>query len=357
VAAAAAMGCGAGLAVWMPGTTAFPSVTSAGQGTVPALQALPSAAPARSLPPPQAVAVPLPSLLAQPSPEAPSPPLPVSASLSLPPPVAAIARPSLPPLAAESDILARAPRAPEALRFAAAPEIMVLQFASLADQADTLNRAAALLERAGYPRDRVLDPAEMGRRIRAAGDTPERVYLGHDYRAADLLRFFAVADRTGTPLTPGEQRLRRLVAEWGWTPGTTAALITLVRDDRAAGLDPAARATILRHELSHGLYFTSPAYARFARLFWAERLTEAERGRFRTFLASEGYDTGDDDLVVNETQAYLMHTADARFFNTAVVGIPARRLDALRVLFLSGMPPGWLRDCTAAPTAAPGPPR
>lgn len=346
----------------MPGTDAFPFVTSAGQqAAAPAQQAPPSAVPARSLPPSQAVAALLPPSLAPPQsaplspgafPGASPSPLPVSASLSLPPP-AAIARPALPPLAIESDILARAPQAPEALRFAAAPEIVVLQFASLADQADTLNRAAALLERAGYPRDRVLDLAEMDRRIRAAGDTPERVYLGHDYRAADLLRFFAVADRAGTPLTPGEQRLRRLVAEWGWTPGITAALITLVRDDHAAGLDPAARATILRHELSHGLYFTSPAYARFARLFWAERLTEAERGRFRTFLASEGYDTGDDDLVVNETQAYLMHTADARFFNAAVVGIPARRLDALRVLFLSGMPPGWLRDCTAAP----GPPR
>ena len=263
----------------------------------------------------------------------------------------AAARP-LPALATEVDILARAPRAPEALRFALAPAIMVVQFATLADQADTLNRTAAFVERAGYPHDRVLDIPDLDRRIRAAGDTPERVYLGHDYRASDVLRFFAAAEREGAALTPGERWLRRMTVEWGWTAGTEAALITLVRDDHDPGLDRAARATILRHELSHGLYFTSPAYLQYAGSFWAERLTEAERGHFRRFLASEGYDTGNEDLVVNETQAYLMHTADTRFFNPSVVGIPGRRLDALRGLFLAGMPPGWLRDCTAAPGAS-----
>jgi hypothetical protein len=268
-------------------------------------------------------------------------------------PVTPAVQPALPPMASEAVILARAPESTEAYRFALAPSIFVLQFPSLAEQASTLNRVAAWLEKLGFPRDRLLGTAELEQRIRASGDTPETFYSGHDYRATDLLGFFAEADRAGTALTSGETSLRRMMAEWGWRAGTNAALITLVRRDDAAGLDVAARATILRHELSHGLYFTSPDYAHYAAQFWADALSHDERDRFRRFLAGEGYDTGIDDLVINETQAYLMHTADRRFFNAAAVGIPERRLDVLRTLFLLGMPPGWLRDCTAVPPKAP----
>lgn len=259
----------------------------------------------------------------------------------------------LPPLAGEAAILDRPAAATEAFRFELQPEIMVLQFASLAEQANALNRAAALIEKLGFPRDRVLDDAEMERRIRAGGATPDSFYYGHDYRAADLLRFFAEADRAGVPLTAGETWLRRSVDGWGWRDGTNAALISLVRDDPSSGLDRAARATILRHELSHGLYFVSPEYARYSLRFWQEQLTAAERAAFVRFLAAEGYDTAIEDLVVNETQAYLMHTPGERFFNARAVGLTTARLDGLRALFLTGMPPGWLRDCTVLPRRAP----
>ena len=57
--------------------------------------------------------------------------------------------------------------------------------------------------------------------------------------------------------------------------------------------------------------------------------------------------------MINETQAYLMHTADSRFFNAQVLGMSQDALDHLRAAFLLGMPPGWLRDCTAVPPAPP----
>ena len=84
-----------------------------------------------------------------------------------------------------------------------------------------------------------------------------------------------------------------------------------------------------------------------ANSFGREILTAAERAGFRNFLAREGYDTGIGDLVINETQAYLMHTTDKHFFSAQAVGITEERLGMLRGLFLTGMPPGWLRDCTA----------
>lgn len=319
----------------------------------PQLAAPQQAAP-RMLPPPQpppaatspptvtaAFAPPSPPILQPPAPS-PLQPAPLQPALVQPPIVLT-----------EAEVLARAPAGVEAYRFAPAPEIFVLQFGSLAEQARALNRAAALIEKAGYPRDRVLDLAELDRRIRAEGAEPDSFYYGHDYRAADLVRFFEMLRAAGLPPSEGEAALARMIESWGWTRNTNAALISLVREDRAAGLGPAVRATILRHELSHGLYFTSPAYARYAHEFWSGMLTQPERGKFRAFLASEGYDTGIEDLVINETQAYLMHTANDRFFNAQAIGISDRRLEALRVLFLTGMPPGWLRDCTTVPVRSP----
>ncbi len=44
-----------------------------------------------------------------------------------------------------------------------------------------------------------------------------------------------------------------------------------------------------------------------------------------------------------------MHTATPLFFLAKAVGIPEDRIDLLRGLFLTGMPPGWLRNCTSVP--------
>ena len=270
-------------------------------------------------------------------------------ALQQPPRLAIVA----PPLATEAEILADAPNEMKIYRFAPQPAIVVLQFPTLAAQARMLNRAAALLEKNGFPRDRLLDDAELDRRIRDSGSSPETFYYGHDYRAADLVRFFAMADQAGTALTPEERRLHGLIGEWGWRDGpVVGALISLARFDPEAGLDSQARATILRHELSHGAYFTTPAYAAYALRFWEESLSARDRALFTAFLARDGYDPGLSDLMVNEAQAYLMHTVDRRFFSAGALGMPEARLDVLRGAFLTGMPPGWLRDCTTLPGAA-----
>jgi hypothetical protein len=150
-------------------------------------------------------------------------------------------------------------------------------------------------------------------------------------------------------LTAGEAQLRQRIAAWGWRPDSTGALISLVQANQAAGVDDMMRATILRHELSHGLYFTSPDYARYTRQFWDGTLTAAERSNIRRFLDRDGYDVSIDDLVVNESQAYLVHTTNPQFFTAQSVGMTEQRLALLRGLFVTGMPPGWLRDCTLVP--------
>src|SRR5215831_15291531 len=93
------------------------------------------------------------------------------------------------------------------------PAILVLDFASLRRQGLMLNRVAALIEKAAEPRDRVLSDGELDQAIRAHGDTVETYYYGHDYRASDLARFFALADRDGVRLTAEEQTLRSLLRQ------------------------------------------------------------------------------------------------------------------------------------------------
>ena len=229
-------------------------------------------------------------------------------------------------------------------RFAANPRILVLDFPSLREQGLMLNRVAALVEKAGLPRERVLNDAELAQAIAARGDTPETFYYGHDYSARSLRRFFALADA----LNAEERELRALLEQERWLrPGAVGGFISIPRVGADARITARARATILRHELSHGAFFTDAAYAAYVRWFWSAALSEAERAGVRRFLASEGYDAGIEELMVNEMQAYLMFTDDPRFFAPAMVGMTMERVGVLRMRFLAGMPAGWLRETLA----------
>jgi hypothetical protein len=293
------------------------------------------------------VAPPAPVPVAPPAPApAPAPPV-VTPSPAVPAPVFPVRT------ASEDEILADAPEQITIFRFAPNPHVLVLDFPTLRQQGMMLNRVAAFVEKAGQPHDRVLTDAELDAAIRAAGETVETYYYGHDYRAADLTRFFALADRDKVQLTAEEEQLRALLKQEGWfAPDAVGALISIPRLGTEKFLDESARATILRHELSHGEYFTDPAYAAFTRRFWGTVMDDDDRTRFRAFLGNQGYDTGLEDLMINEMQAYLMHTPDQRFFNARAVGLSQDRLDRLRIAFVAEMPRGWLRD----ETPAPGPP-
>ena len=132
------------------------------------------------------------------------------------------------PLADEATILAA--RAPDMLvfRYREAPAVLVLSFPSLRQQGYMLDRVAAFVEKAGVPRDRVLADPELDAAIRQSGDTRETYYYGHDYRVADIARFFAAADRDGIVLNVEEVRLRTLLQQLGMlSPGAVGALISI----------------------------------------------------------------------------------------------------------------------------------
>jgi len=256
------------------------------------------------------------------------------------------AEPELPiEIATVAQILAHHPTNLSIIRLAENPQIVVLDFASLKRQRIMLDRVAALIEKAGLPRDRILNAGELDRAVKADGDVDAGFYYGHDYSAASLRRFFTIADRAHVPLTPEEALLRHLLDQLGWLkPDTMAGLISAPGVGANANVTAAARDTILTHELSHGEYFSDPAYASYVHRFFLGTMTPAEQAAFRTYLAGEGYDSTNAELIENETQAYLLFTPDPEFFSPSQVRMtPARRAE-LRTQFLHDMPTGWLKD-------------
>ena len=252
--------------------------------------------------------------------------------------------------ATEAEILAHEATALTIFRFAPNPKILVLDFPDLRQQGLMLNRAAALMEKKGLPRDRVLTDKELDEAIAAHGDTMESYYYGHDYATADLTRFFRLADAQGLKLRPEEELLRALLKQEGALAlDAGMALISIPRAGSAEGVDLGLRTGILRHELSHGEFFTNPAYVAYVRRFWAEGLDATFREAFRRYLVGQDYDVDLGDLLINEMQAYLMHTTDPRLFSAQVLGVSPERFAVMQAQFLLHMPAGWLRECTAGP--------
>ncbi|HEV7264414.1 MAG TPA: hypothetical protein VGN83_05780 [Falsiroseomonas sp.] len=273
-----------------------------------------------------------------------APPAPV-VLVPVPLPATPVPAPTAIALASEAEIFANRSAELVIRRLASNPEVLVLDFPTLGEQARMLNRIAALVEKAGLPRDRVLDDAALDVAVRAGGGTAETFYYGHNYRAADLARFFTLADRDGVRLTAEEERLRALLSDLGWLRlDAGGALVSVPQEGVEPWLDARARAAMLRHELSHGEFFTNPAYAALVWRFWRDMLTEEERQRFRTVLTTASYDAAQEEVMANEAHAFLFHTGDDRFFSPAMAGLSPERAAAIRDSFVAAMPPGWLRD-------------
>ena len=266
-----------------------------------------------------------------------------------PPPAAAVQATLDIPVATASiaAIDARRGEDPALFRLDVDPAVLVLDFPDLHPQALMLNRVAALIEKAGMPHDEILTETDLQGRIRQAGKEPDRYYYGHDYRAADLARFFRLAESQHMPLNPYETWLRDFLEREGWMKdGAVGALISI--PGLVGDIDANARTVIFRHELSHAVYFTDPAYVALTQHLWNDMLTGEERAAIRAFLGKDGYDTADEDLMANEGQAYLIHTLDPRYFTPAAIGMSPARAAALRASFIAAIPKAWLRDSALA---------
>lgn len=240
-------------------------------------------------------------------------------------------------------------------RWAEWPDTVVLQFPDLESQGAALNRLAAWREKSAAPRDRLLDDLALATLIHGQGDSPALFYGGHDYRLRDVAAFFALAERQHLPLNPEEQHLRDQLRRQGWLTesaegaapeGRERVLISFTdlqtdnpRTRHDETVDGVRRHSVLLHELSHARFFLDPAYRQRCHWLWHQALSASEREQFRKRLGDAGYDGEQLELLINETQALLLHTADSRAFQPATFGLSPTRVETLRRQFEQGGDP------------------
>lgn len=241
-------------------------------------------------------------------------------------------------------------------RLADNPDIYVFDFPSLAQQGAMFNRLVALVERTEAPRDRPLTDDELADLIRSLGRQPTTFAFGNDFRTSELVKFFNLAEFRNVPLNEDEVLLRDfLVANeliklrFGFYQLSLPDRVILsIPQEQAAGgpdsvpISHATRTTILHHEMSHAEYYTNEAYADYCVRFWAEEMSETERKAMRDYLSAKNYDPNNEELMINEMQAYLFHTLDSNAFNPRNVALPPGAIERLRQRFWGGKPPSRL---------------
>ena len=241
-------------------------------------------------------------------------------------------------------------------RLAANPDIYVFNFLSLAQQGEMFNRVVALIERTEAPHDRVMSDGELAELIRSLGRKPATFVFGNDFRTSELVKFFNLAELGRIPLNEFELLLRdflvandliRLRFGFYQINLPDRVVLSIPQEQSADGADSvvisrATRMAIFRHELSHAEYYTNDSYAEYCSSFWNDVMTQDERKAMRQYLAGKNYDANNEELMINETQAYLFHTPEGSAFNPRNVPLPPGAIDRLRERFWGGKPPSHL---------------
>ena len=185
----------------------------------------------------------------------------------------------------------------EVFRWDLFPDILVVDTISLALQDRIFTRLAYFVEKKGF-RGKLLTNAQLAGR---------HGWNAHDYGPDALAAFYNTASDWWFPLNPEEYAMEELALREGIlvhdgehvAPGM-GGVLSLTRSS-----SDIERRYLLTHESFHGIFFSSPEYRQFCFGVW-DSLPPSERGFYRSFLASLGYDSDQRFLAVNEFQAYLM---------------------------------------------------
>lgn len=233
------------------------------------------------------------------------------------------------------------------------PSIFIFDFPSLTQQGRSFNRITQLSEQQiTEPYPRVLNNQELAKHIEAARRTLADFAFGHDVLLSELVQFFNLADRDKIELNPEEVAIRDfldsqgLIRNWrgiyqALKSGIVILSIPQAQEKRETEprVTDGARQAILLHELSHGEFYANSYYATYCRRFWNDSLSDSQREAFKKFLSSYNYSTTADELLINETQAYLMFTPDTASFSAKKLGVSNEELAAMRDAFRKGKPP------------------
>jgi hypothetical protein len=182
----------------------------------------------------------------------------------------------------------------EVFAWARVPEVLIFDTATYEVQERYFRRLAFFVEK----------PGTAGTIPSLAEVEGRRSWNAHDYRAADLARFYSLA--ADGPLTAEETRLREVLLANGiirrtgasFEPGA-GAVLSISRESSAT-----LRELLITHEAFHGVFFALPAFQEACRAAW-DALDHDERSAWIAYFDLKGYNTADPYLVVNEFQSYL----------------------------------------------------
>jgi len=233
------------------------------------------------------------------------------------------------------------------------PNIYVFDFKGLNNQGRSFNRITQFTEQqTTEPYPKVLNNLELSRYIEAARRTQADFAFGHDVLVGELVQFFNYALRDKVELNPEEILVRDFLTEQGlvrfWRgfyqamrPDVMILAVPQTQDRKANEpmVRTGARYAILLHELAHGEYYTNTHYQKFCQRFWYETLTENQREAFKKFLGNFNYAVNNEELLINEMQAYLMFTPDPKSFSARKLGVSDAELDQMRSAFRRASPP------------------
>ena len=241
------------------------------------------------------------------------------------------------------EILMNLERNAGAFRFSRQPRVLILDFPKLSQQGGAFNRVSVLIERQRAPHDRVLSDQEMEGYLNSVSKSQETLSYGNNFTVGNLVVFFNRAEDQGVPLNEYERavlglltRQQLVIRRTGFyqAKDPDAVVLSIPQVGAAPSGTQAVtlpiRTAILRHELSHAEFALNSAYAEFCRAFWRDALNDEQRAGFRDFFAHSTYDTNLEEVVINEWQAYFVHTEDRTAFRGSMVGIPEEELDRLR---------------------------
>ena len=211
------------------------------------------------------------------------------------------------------------------------PRVYLLHFASAAAQRDALGRASIFLEDL-ESHGALVERVPSGQRGGVAN------YSGHNMRVGDLCRFLNLAKARERDTAPGDVLFGLTDAESGLAARLLGA--GAIRTDAASGAfvvgfggsvhrhsspksggewrvggpviaavagssDAGETRDAVLHEAMHMVFYGDDAFARSCRAFWETEVDADEKRTWIDFLRDLRYDVTNEELVVNELQAYM----------------------------------------------------
>jgi len=130
-------------------------------------------------------------------------------------------------------------------------------------------------------------------------------YNAHNYSSSDLSAFFNMGINGN--LNFYEQLLLEILIANGLFVKRDQSLYPVAGGVISISYqsDSILRKHLLTHELLHGIFYTLPAYQKGVSRIW-KSLSAKEQEIWTLFLSSNGYDTNNPNVRINEFHAYLL---------------------------------------------------